>query len=69
VLSYELGLAKPDRAIFEAACQHAGVPPEATAFFDDVPAFVEGALAAGMKGRVFRDVPGFEADLRELGLR
>ena len=68
VLSYELGLAKPDRKIFEAACSKAGVDPEEAAFFDDVPAFVQSALATGMMGRVFGDLDRFRADLAELGL-
>lgn len=68
VLSYELGLAKPDRKIFEAACRKAEVDPEEAAFFDDVPAFTQAALATGMMGRVFGPLDRFIADLAELGL-
>ena len=51
VLSYELGLAKPDPEIFHTALRRVGSPPpEACAFFDDVPAFVDAACALGIQG-------------------
>jgi len=68
VLSYELGLAKPDRAIFEVALQRAGVPAARAAFFDDVPEYVEAAGALGIQGRVFTTAEAFDRQLRDLGL-
>jgi glucose-1-phosphatase len=66
--SHELGLVKPDAAIYEAALLRAGVAPGEAAFFDDLPGHVEGARRVGMRGFVFSDVDGFVADLTALGL-
>ena len=68
VLSYQLGLAKPEPAIFAEALRLAGTPPERTAFFDDVEAYVKAAQALGIRGRLFTDAPRFRQQLAELGL-
>jgi glucose-1-phosphatase len=69
VLSYELGLAKPDPEIFRAALRRVGnPPPEACAFFDDVPAFVQVARTLGIQAEVFTDAANFRAQLTRLGL-
>ena len=68
VLSHELGLAKPDPAIFREALRRAGTSPEATAYFDDLPRYVEASRALGIEGRIFTDAAAFERDLRELRL-
>jgi hypothetical protein len=52
VLSYELGLAKPDPEIFRTALRRVGRPPESCAFFDDVPTFVDAAAVLGINFRV-----------------
>jgi putative hydrolase of the HAD superfamily len=50
VASAELGVAKPDRAIFEHALGLAGVPADAALHVGDSPVEdVEGALAAGLR--------------------
>lgn len=68
VLSHEVGLAKPDAAIFELALARAGVAPRRAAFFDDLPAYVEAASALGIHGRLFTDAGAFRRDLEALGL-
>jgi putative hydrolase of the HAD superfamily len=68
VVSHEVGLAKPDPEIFREALRRAGTRPEATAYFDDVPRYVEASRALGIEGRVFSDAAAFRRDLRELGL-
>jgi putative hydrolase of the HAD superfamily len=68
LLSYELGLAKPDPEIFRAALRRVGSPPDACAFFDDVPAFVDAAAALGIKGQVFTTAANFRVQLARLGL-
>jgi FMN phosphatase YigB (HAD superfamily) len=68
VLSYELGLAKPDPGIFAEALRRAGTTPERTAFFDDVAAYVDAACALGIRGHVFTDAPTFRQQLAGLGL-
>lgn len=68
LFSHDLGLVKPEPAFYEAALTRAGVAPEAAAFFDDVPRFVEAARALGIHGHVFRDTAEFAGQLREMGL-
>jgi glucose-1-phosphatase len=68
VVSHEIGLAKPDAAIFREALRRAGTRPEATAYFDDLPRYVEASRALGIEGRVFTDAAAFLSDLQELGL-
>jgi putative hydrolase of the HAD superfamily len=68
VLSYQLGVAKPDPAIFHQALKLAGTSPERTAFFDDVETYVAAAKALGIKGHVFTDAPTFQRQLAALGL-
>jgi putative hydrolase of the HAD superfamily len=69
VLSYELGLAKPDPEIFRTALRRVGHRPEACAFFDDVPAFVDAARAVGVQAEVFSTAANFRIQLARLGLR
>ena len=55
VYSHEVGVAKPDPAIYRLACERLGVQPEEAVFLDDREPAVEGARAVGMAGVVFRD--------------
>lgn len=48
-LSHEMGLAKPDIAIYEAVLDEIKIPGEKVLFFDDLAANVEGAKKAGMQ--------------------
>ncbi len=69
VLSHEVKKMKPDPAIFEEALRRAGSVASRTAFFDDVPEFVEAAKKVGLRAYVFRNVEELAAQLEELGLR
>jgi putative hydrolase of the HAD superfamily len=46
--SHELGLRKPDPAIFRRVAEIIGVPAARIRFLDDAPANVEAAAATGM---------------------
>jgi putative hydrolase of the HAD superfamily len=48
IYSHEVGLAKPDPAIFELACARLNLAPAQTIFVDDVPGHVAAARALGM---------------------
>lgn len=48
-VSHRMGRRKPEPAAFEHVVREIGVPPEGVLFFDDLPANVEGARAAGMQ--------------------
>jgi putative hydrolase of the HAD superfamily len=50
VLSYEVGAAKPDPAIYGAALQAVDVAAADTIFVDDQARYVEGAIEVGMRG-------------------
>ena len=62
VNSARLKAAKPDPAIYLAAAELAGVPPERCLFVDDSAANTDAARALGMTAHHFTGVPG----LREL---
>lgn len=68
VLSYEEGVMKPDRRIYETAAHRAGVPPERIFFADDLAANVEGARAAGIDAVQYTDTPRLLRDLRRRGV-
>jgi len=57
-LSCEMGLRKPDPAIFLRVCSEQGLDPAATLFIDDSPQHVEGAKAAGLQAVYLQ--PGME---------
>ncbi len=51
IAAHQLGTVKPDPAIFLAACEALGVPPEEVAYVgDDLRLDVEGAQKAGLTG-------------------
>ncbi|MFF4156676.1 HAD-IA family hydrolase [Streptomyces sp. NPDC001678] len=55
VLSFEVGVRKPDPAIFEAAAAMAGVAPEECLLVDDIATNCAGAEAAGWQAVHFTD--------------
>ena len=68
ILSYEVGAMKPDRAIFAAAIERAGVAAEEVFFTDDRLENVAGARAVGIDAVQFVDCDGLVADLRDRGV-
>ena len=48
-LSFEMGLVKPDRAIFEQMVRESGIRPSTTLFIDDSRANCESAAALGIR--------------------
>jgi putative hydrolase of the HAD superfamily len=69
VLSYEVGLAKPDARIFAAAAESAGVAAEEVFFVDDLPENVAGARAAGIDAVQYASATELAAELRARGIR
>jgi len=65
-LSTELGLAKPDRAIFERVVGELGCRPAEAVFTDDRMDNVAGAEEAGLHAIHYRDFAGFSAALARL---
>ena len=68
ILSHEVGLLKPDRAIYELTLRHSGLEAGRTLFIDDIHANVEGARAVGMRAIQFQDVGQVRQELTKLGV-
>ncbi len=69
VLSFELGMVKPEPAIYLEAARRAGCRPEECVFIDDMPENVEAAMKLGMAGILYRPETDLAAELERLGLR
>lgn len=67
VFSAEVRCMKPEPAIFALAQQRFGVPAAELLFFDDHPANIEAARAAGWQALQFVDAAQAEAALRAAG--
>ncbi len=68
LLSCDLGVRKPDKAIYQMTAKALGVKPRNCLFIDDSRTNIEGAKAAKMQVHHFVDQPTLEAALRELNL-
>lgn len=66
VISGEVGLRKPDPAIYALAAERLGMPPEEIVFVDDLAANVRGAVEAGMVGVRHTDAGTTVAELEIL---
>jgi 2-haloacid dehalogenase len=66
--SWELGVAKPDPAVYELVCARLGVPPHAVFFVDDSPAHVDSARDVGFCAVLFVDAVLLADSLRAEGL-
>jgi len=64
LLSFEVGIIKPDPAIYILAAKRLGVKPEECVFVDDMIVNVEAAESTGMKGIIFKDYDDFSANLK-----
>jgi putative hydrolase of the HAD superfamily len=65
-LSTELGLHKPDRAIFERVLAELRCAPDEAVFTDDNAENVAGAGSAGMHAIHYKDFEGFSSELARL---
>lgn len=68
VVSGEIGLLKPDAAIYRHLLETYGLTAADCVFIDDSAANVAGAEAVGLTGLHFRSPDGLRRDLAELGL-
>ncbi len=68
VVSGEVGLIKPDPAIFELAVQRTGVPASQCLFIDDHEATIDVAQRLGMQTILFRSPEALARELAEMGL-
>ena len=68
VLSYEVGLLKPDAAIYELTLRQCGLEAARAVFIDDLAANVEGARRVGIQGIQYQNVDQVRAELTKLGV-
>ena len=67
VISSEVGLRKPEPAIYELAAERLGLPPEACVYVDDLPGNLKPARALGMATLLHRgDAEATLAEVRSL---
>ncbi len=66
VFSFEVGMTKPDPAIFQLTCQRLGVTPAETVFIDDMQTNVTGARDIGSKAICYTSLPQMKEELNTL---
>jgi putative hydrolase of the HAD superfamily len=66
--SHEIGLRKPERAVFDHVCRETGVAPQSLLFFDDTPANVDAAASYGLPSVLVRGPADVARALRTAGL-
>jgi 2-haloacid dehalogenase len=67
-VSGDIGIIKPDRAIYEHHARTFGLEPSATLFIDDSPKNVDGAIQAGWQAILFTDADRLRRDLLAKGI-
>jgi putative hydrolase of the HAD superfamily len=68
VWSYQLGMAKPEPAIYQHTLRELGIEPGEALFIDDRLVNIEAARALGMQGILFSNVEQLRKDLIGAGL-
>lgn len=68
VWSYQLGMAKPDPAIYRHTLERLHTAPEETLFIDDKRENIDAATALGMRGILFTNPENLRQQIRDAGL-
>ncbi len=68
VISGEVGIAKPDRTIFQLLCDRFQLAPQTTLFVDDMAPNVDAARELGFAAALFRDAAGLRDAIASAGL-
>ena len=69
ILSYEVGVMKPEKEIYTAAIEAAGVAPENIFYTDDLQPNIDGALQCEMDAVLYTDTPSLVESLKQRGAR
>jgi len=69
ILSYEVGHAKPDAAIYQVVLERSGLAAANCVFVDDLPGNVAAARALGMHGIQFTGIEALKSELQALGVK
>jgi len=67
-LSFQLGLVKPDKEIYNLVIRDLGVSPQEIFYTDDRPELVKSAKSLGIRGCVFTDFGQLTRELRDNGI-
>jgi HAD superfamily hydrolase (TIGR01509 family) len=65
-VSYEIGLIKPNRGIYQYVLDHVDVPAQRILFIDDLGKNIQAAREVGMHGIVFHGIESARAELRRI---
>ncbi len=65
ILSYEVGMAKPDPRMFTLACKRLGVEPADTIIVDDIERYCTAARTEGLQAIVYHDFRQATAELEK----
>jgi 2-haloacid dehalogenase len=68
VLSCDVGICKPDPAIYSLLLQRLSLPGERVLFVDDREDNLAAAAALGIRGHLFREAGELRVDLESLGV-
>ena len=66
IYSYDVGYRKPEKEIYQIACESAEVDPEKSIFIDDLEENIMGANKVGLNGIHYRDTRYLFKELRRL---
>ncbi|MGH7157048.1 MAG: HAD family hydrolase [Candidatus Saccharimonadales bacterium] len=66
ILSYEVGLIKPEPEIYEMSAKNLGVDEEECVFIDDILTYCQGAESVGMNTIWYQDFGQFKTELEKL---
>lgn len=66
ILSFEVGVTKPDPRIYQIAANRFGLTPEQMVFIDDQASYVEAAKEQGMHGITYADFTQMKRELEAL---
>jgi len=66
VISYKVGVTKPNPAIYRLALEHLGVKPEEAIFIDDIEVYCDAARAVGIRAIFYENFEQMESELEPL---
>lgn len=66
ILSYEVGITKPDPGIYKLSAKKLGVEMKESVLVDDVDRYCEGARAVGMQAILYRDFDQMKTELEKI---
>ena len=69
ILSYEVGVMKPEKEIYTAAIEASGVAPENVFYTDDLQPNIDGASHCEMDAVLYTDTPSLVKSLRQSGVQ